>query len=158
MVGLTNRVGTLQPDQPILMTITLGKVYTNADIRGYLRTLSQFPRFRLVVLLDGSGAFIGCISPVQLGGLMRSNALSGSFLQAVALGDAREVLRYPGILRNIVPTSATNADALSAMTASNLGAIAVLDEGRRLRGVVEREQLVSKLVLSLTDATQAERP
>ena len=89
---------------------------------------------------------------------MRSNALSGSFLQAVALGDAREVLRYPGILRNIVPTSATNADALSAMTASNLGAIAVLDEGRRLRGVVEREQLVSKLVLSLTDATQAETP
>ena len=62
------------------------------------------------------------------------------------------------MLRQIVPTSATNADALSAMTANNLGAIAVLDEDRRLRGVVEREQLVSKLVLSLTDATQAERP
>jgi len=158
MIGLTNRVSTLQPDQPILMTMTLGQGYTVADVQGYLQTLSQFPHFRLVVLLDGSGVFIGCISPAELAGLMRSQALSGSFLGAVARGDAREVRSYPGMLRQIVPTSATNADALSAMTANNLGAIAVLDEDRRLRGVVEREQLVSKLVLSLTDATQAERP
>ena len=98
------------------------------------------------------------MSPVELGGLMRSDALSASFLQAVGRGDTREVMLYPGTLRHIVPTSATNADALSAMTANNLGAIAVLDESRRLRGVVEREQLVSKLVLSLADATQTERP
>jgi hypothetical protein len=154
MAGLTNRVSTLRPDQPILMTITLGKVYTDTEIQGYLQTLSSFPRVRLVVLLDGSGVFVACMSPVELGGLMRSNALSASFLQAVSRGDTREVLLYPGTLRHIVPTSATNADALSAMTASNLGPIAVLDEGRRLRGVVEREQLVSKLVLSLANATQ----
>ena len=158
MTGLTNRVSTLQPDQPILMTITLGRSYTNADIKGYLQTLSQFPRFRLVVLLDGSGAFIGCLSPVTLDGLMRSDALSVSFLAAVQRGDIREVFSYPGILRKIVPTNATNAEALSAMTASNLSAIVVLDADRRLRGVVEREQLVSTLVLSLTDMVQAERP
>ena len=42
MVGLTNRVGTLQPDQPILMTITLGKSYTKADIQGYLGRYRNF--------------------------------------------------------------------------------------------------------------------
>lgn len=158
IAGLTNRVRTLRPDQPILMTITLGKPYTQKDIQGYLETLSPFPRFRLVVLLDGSGAFVGCMSPVELGGLMRTDALSASFLQAVGRGDKREVLLYPGTLQHVVPSSATNADALSAMTEYNLGAIAVLDEGLRLRGVVEREQLISKLVLSLADATQTERP
>jgi hypothetical protein len=158
MAGLTDRVRTLRPDQPILMTITLGKTYTDADIQGYLQTLSSFPRFRLVVLLDGSGKFVGCMSPVELGGLMRSTALSAGFLQAVGRGDTREVFLYPGTLRHIVRTSATNADALSAMTANNLGAIAVIDEDQRLRGVVEREQLISKLVLSLAKATQAETP
>jgi hypothetical protein len=158
MSGLTNRVSTLESDQPILMTITLGKGYTDADIRGYLQTLSQFPRFRLVAFLDSSGAFIGCISPAELAGLMRSPALSGAFLGAVGRGDAREVFRFPGMLRKVVPTNATNAEALSAMTTNNLGAIAVVDEDRRLRGVVEREQIISKLVLSLTDVAQVERP
>ena len=158
IAGLTNRVRTLRPDQPILMTLTLGKGYTANDIQGYLQTLSSFPRFRLVVLLDGSGEFVGCMSPVELGGLMRSEKLSARFLQAAEHGDKKEVLKSPATFEHNVPKSATNADALSAMTAHNLGAIAVLDESRRLRGVVEREQLVSKLVLSLADATQTERP
>ena len=62
-----NRVRTLRDDPPILMTITLGKVYTKNDIKRCLETLSSFPRFRLVVLLDGSGVFVGCMSPVKLG-------------------------------------------------------------------------------------------
>jgi len=85
---------------------------------------------------------------------MRSEKLSARFLQAAEHGDKKEVLKSPATFEHNVPKSATNADALSAMTAHNLGAIAVLDEGHRLRGVVEREQLVSKLVLSLADATQ----
>jgi len=152
LIGLTNRVSTLASDQPVLMTMTLGRGYTQGDVRGYLETLSQFPRFRLIAFLDDSGTFIGCISPAELAGLMRSSALSQGFLDTVQRGDKRELFRYPGMLRNIVPTTATNADALSAMTSNNLGAIAVVDNDRRLRGVIEREQLVSKLVLSLTEA------
>jgi CBS domain-containing protein len=155
--GLTHRISTLQVDQPVLMTVTMGRSYSPAEIQGYLRTLSQFPRFRLVALLNGSGAFIGCISPSELAGLMRSESLGHGFLEAVRQGNAREVFRYPGMLRKIVPTSATNTDALFAMTTNNLSAIAVVDENRQLRGVVEREQLVSKLVLSLTDAAPGER-
>jgi CBS-domain-containing membrane protein len=32
-----------------------------------------------------------------------------------------------------------------------LGALAVIDDDRRVKGVVEREQLMSKLILSLID-------
>jgi predicted transcriptional regulator len=79
-----------------------------------------------------------------------SGALSDGFLNAIAGGNEPEVFRYPGLLRKVVPATATNADALSAMTIHNLGAIAVVDNERHLRGVVEREQLMSRLLLSLT--------
>jgi CBS domain-containing protein len=150
MAGLLNRVAAMAADQPVVMTMTLGRVYTDADVRGYLDTLKQFPRFRLVALLNASGHFIGCLSPEELGGLIRSPALSAGFLAAIAGSNEAEVFRYPGVLRKVVPAHATNADALSAMTLLNLGAIAVVDDERRLRGVVEREQLVGKLLLSLT--------
>jgi hypothetical protein len=150
MAGLSNRVVALAADQPVLMTMTLGRLYTDADVRGYLGTLGQFPRFRLVALLKEGGRFVGCISPAELAGLMRTAALSVGFLNAIAGGNEAEVFRYPGVLRKVLPATATNADALSSMTVHNLGAIAVVDEERRLRGVVEREQLMSRLLLSLT--------
>jgi CBS domain-containing protein len=153
MQGLIDQIGTLELDRPVLMTMTLGRGYSEADILGYLKTLAPFPRFRLVILLNNSGAFVGCISPGELTGLMRSEGLRDGFLKAVVQGDSRDVLRYPGILNKIQPQDATNAEALAAMTSNNLSAIAILDENRQLRGVAEREQIVSKLVLSLTDAT-----
>lgn len=55
------------------------------------------------------------------------------------------------------PAAATNAEVLEAMTMYNLDAIAVVDQDRRMQGVVEREQLVSKLVLSLTCAADPGR-
>jgi len=155
--GLTSRVNALEPDQPVLMTMTLGQAYTTGDVRGYLETLSQLPRFRIVAVLDTTGRFVGCTSPSELAGLMRNEPLGHGFLEAVRRGDAREVFRYPGMLRKVVPAGATNAEALSAMTANNLGAIAVVDQDRRLQGLVEREQLVSKLVLSLTGAADPAR-
>jgi CBS domain-containing protein len=71
--------------------------------------------------------------------------------------EGASLFSFPGTLRKVVPSSATNAEALSAMTANNLEAIAVVSADRKLRGVVEREQLVSKLVLSLTEASELER-
>jgi CBS-domain-containing membrane protein len=43
----------------------------------------------------------------------------------------------------------TNTQALSRMTALKLDTIALVDDRQHLLGVVEREQLVSKLLLSL---------
>jgi hypothetical protein len=151
MGGLTARMNSLDMAEPVLLTITLGQRYTAADVQGYLETLSQFPRFRLVALLDGSGRFAGCTSPSQLAGLMRSGALSQAFLDAIAEGDEGTVFRYPGMLRKVVESHATNAEALAAMTAHNLDALAIVSEDRRLRGVAEREQIVSKLVLALAN-------
>jgi CBS domain-containing protein len=151
--ALTDRMRSLDPGEPVLLTISLGRDYSVADVQAYLNLLAQFPRFRLVALLDRSGRFAGCTSPSQLAGLMRSEPLGEGFVDAITRGDERAVFRrYPVMLQKVVQPHATNAEALAAMTANNLDAIAIVSEDRRLRGVAEREQIVSKLVLALANS------
>jgi CBS-domain-containing membrane protein len=69
-----------------------------------------------------------------------------------------QVFRYPGMLKSVIPVETTNSQALEAMSRHGLSALAVVDDERRVKGVVEREQLMSKLILSLAeDATQDQR-
>jgi CBS domain-containing protein len=151
---LKTRMQTLDRDQPVVMTLTAGRIYIPSDVRRYLDTLTQIPRFRLVALLEQDGSFVGCVSPTVLTGIMSDAGLGSNFVQAIALDDMAAVFRYPGVLRKVVPPDATNSAALEAMTAHNLTAIGIV-ENKRLRGVVERDQLVSKLVLSLTSSSYA---
>ena len=151
--ALGRRIGRLKGTQPILMTMTLGRSYGVRALQSYLKTLSQFPRFRLIAFLDRSSRFLGCTSPTELAALLQNDELGRAFVDAIRRDDTEEVFSFPGTLRKVVPPSATNAEALAAMAANDLGAIAVVGEDRQLRGVVEREQLVSKLILSLADTT-----
>jgi len=154
LADLMDRARRIEPNDPVLMTMTLGHQYGVGEVMHYLEILSQFPRFRLIAFLKASGKFRGCTGPSELAALMRNGSLGVSFLAAIAGDSEGEVFRYPGILQKVVPSTATNAEALAAMTDHNLGAIAVVDDQHLLRGIVEREQLVSKLVLSLASASQ----
>jgi CBS-domain-containing membrane protein len=55
----------------------------------------------------------------------------------------------PGTLQKVMVKGESSAAALSLMTAHNLDAVAVVDDAQHVLGVVEREQLVSYLILSL---------
>jgi hypothetical protein len=152
-IGLTDRVKRTSPGGLVVMTMTIGETYTRSHVQKYLETLRQFPRFHLVAFLDSSRAFVGCMSPARLDGLMRSEVLARNFLAAVRDGDRGALKEFPGMGDHKVLPSATNAEALQRMTEDDLIAIPVVDEDRRLRGIVEREQLISRLVLSLAQAT-----
>jgi CBS domain-containing protein len=71
--------------------------------------------------------------------------------------NAAQVFRYPGMLKSVIPVGTTNSQALEAMSRYGLGALAVIDDDRRVKGVVEREQLMSKLILSLVDDATRDR-
>jgi len=155
---LDRRVQAFDQDQPVLMTITLGEDYSVTALETYLERLNHLPRFKLVAFLDKPGRFIGCASPAGILSLMQDSALARSFLDAVKNEDVAQVFRYPGMLKSVIPAETTNTQALDAMSRHGLSALAVVDDDRRIKGVVEREQLMSKLILSLAeDATQDRR-
>ena len=82
---------------------------------------------------------------------MRS-PLGQNFLAAINDSDINEVFRYPGTLKEVMLTTETNIQALSRMTSLELDTVAIVNAERNLLGVVEREQLVSRLILFLSGA------
>lgn len=102
-----------------------------------------------------TGNFMGgCASATGFYRLIQNHQLAHEFLRIVEEGNQGEMFRYPGILRNVISPEETNAGALAAMDQYGLDALAVVGDDRRVKGIVEREHLMSKLLLSLvTDAT-----
>jgi CBS domain-containing protein len=158
VADLGRRVRELDWDQPVLMTITLGEHYSVRAVETYLEQLPHLPRFRLVAFLDSSKRFIGCASPVGLLSLMQAPGLAQGFIDDIADANIARVFRYPGMLKKVIRTEATNSQALEDMSRHGLSALAVVEDDRRVKGIVEREQLMSKLILSLTDDATRSRP
>lgn len=138
-----------KPYEPVLMDMPLGERYVAEEVSEKLEFLSLSPRFRLVALVNQQGVFQGCISPGELKSLMQDKALSEGFLNAVAAANTKAVFSYPGTVHKVMVTDESSAEALSLMTAHNLDAVAVIDDAHQVLGIVEREQLVSRLILSL---------
>ena len=136
-------------DEHVLMDMPLGQSYDAKDVSKKLEFLSRSPQFRLIALVNQENVFHGCISPGELKSLMQDEALSKGFLKAVADADTKAVFRYPGTVHKVMVKDQSSAEALKLMTENNLDAVAVVDDERHVVGIVEREQLVSRLILSL---------
>lgn len=148
---LQRQVHNLDQSVPIILTLTLGRegFYDREVWLRYMEALSQYRNFKFVVLLDENSRFIAYIPSWAMLQLLRMEALGREFVRIISDGDIRELSRYPGVVTKTISTKSTNLEALREMTAQNIEALVVIDEDRALRGIVEREQLLSRLLLGL---------
>jgi CBS-domain-containing membrane protein len=152
---LTSR---LDRNEPVLMTVTMNEHYDVHAMERYLQTLTSWPRFKLVAILDETGHFVGCASAHGFYSLIQNDRLAREFLHIVQMGNQHGIFQYPGILKNVIKPDATNAEALEVMDHYALDALAVVGRDHQLEGIVEREQVISTLLLSLVnDATENRR-
>lgn len=142
----------LNEAQPIVMTMVLGRgrYYNREDTLRYIDVLSQFRSFRFVVFVDDSGRFVAYTPVSSFKGILRVPELGEHFIYAVNEGQMQDLFRFPGVVRETISTQSTNAEALREMTRQNLEALVVIDENRHLTGVVERKQVLSRMMLALT--------
>lgn len=141
----------IDESKPIVMTMTVGSQagYTSQDVAKYISILSQFRNFKFVLFLDSEDKFLAYMPSWALNHLLQVEELAGEFLNAINLGQTAQVLRYPGVVNKTISTKSSNAEALREMLAQNIEALVVIDEQRKLCGVVEREQVLSRMMLSL---------
>jgi signal-transduction protein with cAMP-binding, CBS, and nucleotidyltransferase domain len=142
----------LNEAQPIVMIMELGKVnyYQRQATLSYLEMLSQFRNFKFVVFVDKSKRFVAYMPSWAVKGLLSKQQLGDEFIWGINQGRIQDLFRYPGVVRETIRTQSTNAEALREMTRQNLEALVVIDENSQLKGVVEREQVLSRMMLSLT--------
>jgi hypothetical protein len=141
----------IDESEPIVMTMRVGGTrYSPRAVRLYLDTLSHFPNFKFVVFLDGWDRVLGYMPQWALKALLADPQLGRRFLGDLTAGRVKSLLMFPGIVRKTISENEPNSRALQEMEEQNLEALVVTDETRLLKGVVEREQVLSRMMLALT--------
>lgn len=133
----------------IIMTLLLGrKHYDGQDAETYIERFLRYHNFKYVVFLDKKDRFVAYIAPWTLFRILQGEQ-SQTLIDIINKGDVMELLDFPGVMIGTISTSASNMDALRAMTAHGLDAMPVIDQEHKLKGVVEREQVLSKLMIGM---------
>jgi hypothetical protein len=149
---LEKAVRNIDETKTFTLTVTIGKqgYYQRDLLLDYVKTLSSYGSFKFVALLDEDMRFVAYVPAWMVRQILEMDALGSEFVEAVNDGRIQELMRYPGIVTRTLKTNATNTEALAEMLDRNLEALIVTDEDNQLHGVVEKEQLMGKLVLALS--------
>jgi CBS domain-containing protein len=143
----------IRENEPIIMLMSLGEqdYYNREATLKYIEVLSQFRNFKFVVFRDKSKEVVGYMPVWAVKGLLSNPELGHYFIQVINQDNRPEFLRFPGIIKrkDAVTVKTTNAEALKAMETQNLEALVVVDDKGKLKGIVEREKILSKMMLSL---------
>jgi len=141
----------LDESKPIVLTAILGKRgYYNREVwLHYLEALSQYQNFKFVVILNKDGQFIAYMASWAMRQLLRMEDLGDHFVQTINQGNDFELKQFPGVITSAISTRTTNLEALKELTTRNIEALVVIDDNKKLKGVVEREQILSKLFIGM---------
>jgi signal-transduction protein with cAMP-binding, CBS, and nucleotidyltransferase domain len=150
--ALDQKKQEINDSKPIVMTMILGKAdyYDRSAVLDYIEMLSRFRNFKFIVFLDQNNHFVAYMASWSLEGLLKKTELGNEFINIINGGRVLDLLSFPGVIRKTVSTQSTNAEALQEMTKQNLEALVAVDEAQNLKGVVEREQVLSRMILALT--------
>lgn len=155
---LTEAIQSNSTSTFIVLTVMLRKeryYYANILLE-YLKRLSKFQDYLFFVILDQDNkVFAYLTSRKAILILEREMQLNEAlpqdrdrFVTALNKG-LKDVLRGYELVTTTVKASDTNIFALEKMTELNIDALIVTDENDKLKGVVERVQLLSKLLLAI---------
>jgi len=149
--SLLPRLQSADQSVPLVLTMHLGRTgyYGREALLVYLETLMQLRNFRFVIIVRENGSFAAYIPAWAARRIVESPALGDEFVGLINRGDMNKLRQFPGIIAASLPSSASNLEALKEMKMRNLEALVVIDKDGKVRGVVEREQLLSEFVLAL---------
>jgi CBS domain-containing protein len=146
------RVKDIAPDDPVVLTLTLG----SGDIDGhaaatYATRLTQFRRFRFVAILDSHGRLISYIEESAFRHVIQASPIDAQeLLNAIGSQNIGALRAFPGMLVYTVTPRTSIAEALRKMERLRLNALLVTDDGY-IKGIIERDRLANALLLSLID-------
>jgi hypothetical protein len=132
----------------IVLKLTVDqKQYDKQDALTYIERFLRYRNFRHVVFIDQKGGFVAWIAPWAMYRILAGDQ-GDQFIDIINKGSIK-LRAFPGVMTTTISTTATNIQALQQMTDQNLEAILLLDKDNKVVSVVEREQVLSKLMLGM---------
>src|SRR5262249_41351858 len=147
---LQARLQSIDESQPVVFTLVLGSgKYDSWAISQYSAALSQFRSFHTVVFVDKDKHFVACMGARAFRDTLSVQTLADELLRSVNDDDRKTLRRFPGVVTKTISPDYTAAEALREMQNLNLGSLLVTDQDKKVLGMVEREDLLSRILLSL---------
>jgi hypothetical protein len=149
--SIQDKIVNLDDSKPIILTLTVGSNrYDAGMVLNYVKALSQYKNFRFIVLLDFDERFVAYVQSQSMLQILENIGLGNEFITKINEGDIRDIQLYPGVITRTIDRSTSNIEALREMTEKNMSGLLVVDN-KKIVGVVEREQISSKLLLALSE-------
>jgi CBS domain-containing protein len=134
-----------------VLTLTFGGGhYTLKALQQYMKALSRSRNFKLVVFLTVDKGFLAYMPAWAAKAVLDTPSMGEEFVRVINDGDSK-LYQYPSVVRKTISTRSTLAEALREMIDRNVEAMVVTDETNHLQGIAEREQILSRMMLALTD-------
>jgi CBS domain-containing protein len=143
--------------QPTVLKIVMrkrkpGKGYARHRVLELMGRLSDVSKnFEFVVFVDDDDRVLGYMPIVSFARMLSDDVLSEAFLQAVNDNRLSTVFDYPGVLRATLSPDTSNAEALRQMVERNTNALVAVDNDGKLKGIIERNQLVTRVLAALVE-------
>lgn len=155
---LKDKIGGIHDGRPIVMTMTLNTTgfYKVGAVKEAIQTLSQFRNFKFVIFVHKENKLVGYMPSWALNAMLKSDQESAdNFIEDINNGRVDKVQARLGVITERVTTETTNAEALQKMEKLNIEALVVVDsKSEKVRGVVERDRILSRMLIALTKGTK----
>ncbi len=147
---LTKQMKALDKSKPFFLSLEVGKwKYSGNALRKYVEELSEFPTFKFVVIVNSERKFVACFPAQTILKITKKQQLLEELEVSLNHEDPHRSTMHPGAITETLSADSTNHDALVKMTSQRLEAMIVLDKERRVNGIVERDQVVGKLLAAI---------
>jgi hypothetical protein len=149
---LDKKIQEINEVDPVVLTLTLGAGhYTLEALHQYMDALSRSRNFKLVVFLTKDKGFLAYMPAWAAKTVLDTPNMGADFVRVINDGDPNKLFQYPSVVRKTLSTRSTHAEALREMLEKNVEALVVTDETNQLKGIAEREQLLSRMMLALAE-------
>ncbi len=123
--------------------------YKKEVLEKYIDRLSRYQTFKFMVFVDQRDRLFAFMPPLAVLQILKGGQ-ADQFIQLVKNGNVAELSgEFPSLITRKISVEENILDALKVMTEEYLDAIPLVDKQGKVIGLVEREQVLSKLILAL---------
>jgi CBS domain-containing protein len=149
------------PNRPRVATLTQGGGpsghYERERVADWLREIAMASRVPLLIVRDTRGQVVAYMTFRSAVDLLGYPGRGDEFLGLVNTGDPDafdDGGGFSAVKTETLRENATNAEALARMEETGVDALVVVDDRLRFRGIVERERLLSRIILALVSTSR----
>lgn len=162
LARLDERIGKIRDGRPIVLTMTLGSPSIQYDplaVSKVIDALSNFRGFKFIVITDTHDHLIAYFPHWSLKELLKAVPAAGEENIINMINDSLEfeIANHPLAITDVISDNSSNVDALEKMEELNLEAIIVVNGTGKFKGVVERDRILSKMMIALAKEKMPEK-